>query len=75
MAIDKITIPLDADAARAYTSASEEEQKKLRLLLGLWLRDLVLSPTPLNQVIDEVSDKAKKRGLTADTLDSLLNAN
>ncbi len=75
MAIAKITIPLDADAARAYTGASKEEQKKLRLLLGLWLRDLVLSPTPLVQVMDEVSDKAKKRGLTADTLDALLDAN
>ncbi len=74
MAIAKITIPLDAEAARVYAAASEDEQKKLRLLLGLWLRDLALSPTPLDQVMDEISDKAKKRGLTVDTLDSLLNA-
>jgi len=74
MTISTITIPLDADTARIYTDASVENQKKLRLLLSLWLREFAISPTPLKVVMDEISEKAQERGLTPEILDSLLNA-
>ncbi len=74
MRIETITIPLDSDTARIYTRASPEDQKKLRLLLSLWLRDFVFSSLPLQGVMDEVSEKAKSRGLTPEILESLLNA-
>ncbi|QUV84160.1 hypothetical protein [Chloracidobacterium aggregatum] len=48
-------------------------QRKLQLLLTLWLRDLIVSPRPLQVVIDEISQKAQERGLTSEVLESLLN--
>ncbi|MBM4048263.1 MAG: hypothetical protein FJ279_24430 [Planctomycetes bacterium] len=74
MSTATITIPLDADTARIYCSASLEDQKKLQLLLSLWLREFAVSPKPLKAVMDEISQKAQARGLTPEILESLLNA-
>ena len=75
MSTAMITIPLDTDTARVYTEASAEVQKKLRLLLSLWLREFAVSPRSLKAVMDEISEKAQVRGLTPETLESLLHAN
>ena len=75
MSTAMITIPLDTDTARVYTEASAEVQKKLRLLLSLWLREFAVSPRSLKAVMDEISEKAQVRGLTPETLEPLLNAN
>ena len=75
MAVTSISIPLDAETAKIYAGASTEVQKKLRLLLSLWLREFAISPRPLQALMDEVSDRAKKRGLTPEILESLLSAN
>ncbi len=68
-----ISIPLDADTARLYNQASADMQRKFQILLGLWLRDLIVSPQPLQVVMDEISQKAQERGLTPEVLESLLN--
>jgi len=70
----KITLRVDADLAQAYQSASATEQSKLRLLLDLWLRELFTRSTPLKSLMDELSDKAQARGLTADQLQEMLRA-
>ncbi len=68
-----ITIPLDPQTARAYNSAAPEEKRKIQALLSLWLRELAAGEYPsLQQVLDEVGQKAKARGLTPEMLDSLL---
>jgi hypothetical protein len=68
-----ITIRLDPQTARAYDSAAPEEKRKMLALLSLWLRELASGEyPPLEQVLDEVGRKAKARGLTPETLDSLL---
>lgn len=73
MAVEKITIPVDTEAARAYNSAPPEERQKIQALLALWLRDLVTAePATLKQIMDEVSRNARARGLTPDLLESLL---
>lgn len=64
MSTATITIPLDTNTARVYTDASAEVQKKLRLLLSLWLREFATSPRPLKAVMDEISEKAQARSLT-----------
>ena len=74
MTVEKITIPLDADTVRIYLNASLEEQKKLRLLLSLWLREFAISPIPLTIVMDQISKKARARGLTPEIVESLLHA-
>ncbi len=70
-----ITLELNADAVSAYNTASVEEQKKMRLLLSLWLKELTVSPSiPLSALMDDISDKAETRGLTPAILESILDA-
>lgn len=69
-----ITLQVDADLAQAYQTASVNDQAKLQLLLNLWLRDLFARSISLKSVADELSDKAQKRGLTAEKLEELLRA-
>jgi len=68
-----ITISLDADTAKLYSQMPAELQRKLQLLLNLWLRDLIISSRPLEEIMDEISQKAQARGLTPEILDALLN--
>ncbi len=68
-----MTIPLDAETARAYKSAAPAEKRKIEALLSLWMRELAVGEyASLEDVLDEVGRKAKARGLTAETLDSLV---
>ena len=69
----EICIPLDAETARLYRQIPADQQRKFQVLLNLWLRDLILSPRPLQVIMDEISQKAQKRGLTPEILESLLN--
>ncbi len=73
MAAETITIPLDPEAAKAYKAATPDDQKKIKALLSLWLRDLTKAePSDLKKLMDEVSLKAKAQGLTPQVLESLL---
>lgn len=69
-----LSLPVDADVAKAYAAASAEDQKKIQLLLSLRLQELIASPNiPLQTVMDELSKKAEARGLTPEVLESILN--
>lgn len=72
MEMTLITIPLDKETARIYNDASEEEKRKIQFLVGLFFKDFILSPRPLAEIMDEVSDEAEKRGLTPEILNSIL---
>lgn len=74
MTTTTITLQVDADLAQAYQSASANDQSKLRLLLNLWLRELFARSTSLTALMDEMSDKAEARGLTAEKLEEMLYA-
>ena len=68
-----ISIQVDEEAAKAFTTASAEEQRKIELLLRLRLQDLTLGPQrPLKAVMDEIGEQAEARGLTPEILESLL---
>jgi hypothetical protein len=68
-----ITIPLDAQTARAYSADSPEEKKKMEALVSLWLRALAAGQYPsLQKVLDAIGQKAESRGLTPEILESLL---
>ena len=72
MANPTITIPLDPQTARAYNSAAPDQKRKIQALLSLWLRELAVQGPRLQEVLDEVGNKAVSRGLTPEILDSLL---
>jgi hypothetical protein len=74
MALGTINTPLDPETAEIYSGASEEQQRKMRLLVSLWLRDFVASPRPLDEIMGEAGEMAEERGLTPEMLKSLLNA-
>lgn len=73
MEITMVTIPLDTETARRYNDASEEEQDRIQFLMKLFLKDLILSARPLDEIMDEASDEADRNGLTPEILESILN--
>ena len=74
MTVTTITLQVDADLAQVYQSAPATDRSKLRLLLNIWLRELFVRSTSLKALMDELSDKAQARGLTAEKLEEMLHA-
>jgi hypothetical protein len=68
-----ITLHVDPDAAKAFESASEEERRKINLMLRLRLKEL-LRPTgmTLQEAMDQLGREAKENGLTLEILESIL---
>ena len=58
--------------AAAYYGASQAAQKKVQLLLNVWLPALTDSTQSLGAVKDAMSDEAEANGLTDDILATLL---
>ncbi|MEY3304939.1 MAG: hypothetical protein ACK5C4_04200 [Pseudanabaena sp.] len=72
--MNKITIEVSREVAEAYQSASLQERQKIQTIVSLLLhkpvdRDVDL----LRELMDEISDRAKERGLTPEILESILN--
>lgn len=72
METERITIEVNADVARAYNSASDEQRLKLNTLLSLKLNEVVQFNRSLEETMSQLSRRAKKRGLTKDILDKIL---
>ena len=69
---EEITIRVDAATAKLYREASEQDRRKLDLLLSSRLHDAFRSPRTLKEVIGDLSAKAQERGLTPEILESIL---
>ena len=69
---EEITLTVDSEVARAYNSASPEERRKLDLLVNFSLREATSSERSLQEVMLEISEKARSRGLTPEILQSIL---
>jgi hypothetical protein len=68
-----ITLPIDAETARVYDTASPEDRKKIQILLRLRLRELAELPTgSLVEIMDDIGAKARARGLTPEIFEVLL---
>ena len=70
---EEITLTVDSEAARAYHSASPEERRKIDLLLNLSLREATSSKKSLKEVMAEIGENARARGLTPEILQSILD--
>ena len=70
---DQITVSVDPDVANAYRLASDNDRRKLDLLVNLRLRDATRSKASLNEVMLEISHNAQQRGLTPEILKSILD--
>ena len=65
-----IAIRVNAEIARIFEAASEEQRRKLEALLSLKLSDVTRRKRPLEEVMSEMSQNAQARGLTPEILDS-----
>ena len=74
MSTEITSIQVVPEIADAYNSASQQDQKKIQLLMGLWLRELSTQPNmSFTEVMDMISDRAQARGLTPEILESTLD--
>ena len=73
MQTDEITIRVDAETARAYREAPEEQRRKLDLLLSLRLQDALRCGGSLQELMRDISRKAQERGLTPELLEEILH--
>ena len=73
MEMEQITIQVDAEAARAFKSASVEERRKLEALLSLRLSEVTRTRESLKAIMNEIGQKAEQRGLTPEILKTILN--
>ena len=73
MKTDEITVRVGAEAADAYRTASEEDRRKLEVLISLRLREATRDGGSLKELMRQISRKAQERGLTGDVLDAILN--
>ena len=75
---ETITVSVDPDVAEMYRAASEGERLKMDLLVNLELLDYMQrnpedDKAELLKTIRKMRKIAKKRGLTQEILDSILN--
>ena len=70
---EQITVSVDSDVANRYRSASNQERRKLDLLINLRLRDVTESEKSLRDTMLEISRNAQQRGLTPEILQSILD--
>lgn len=68
-----ITIPVDAEIAQIYNSLSEKDRQRYGLIVYLRLKEVVKESRSLDEIIDDLSTKAQKRGLTPEILNSILS--
>ena len=70
---EQITVSVDSDVAKLYRSASDDERRKLDLLVNLRLRDATESRKSLGDIMLKISRNAERRGLTPEILQSILD--
>jgi mRNA-degrading endonuclease RelE of RelBE toxin-antitoxin system len=72
--MQEITIEVSPEVAKAYQSASPQERKKIQAVVSILLQKQVDKDVAfLRELMDEISDRAKARGLTPEILESILN--
>jgi hypothetical protein len=74
MATRTISIRVSDEAARTYESASDEERRKLDALLTIQLTRATRTDRSLEDVIADLSRRARERGLTEEILSEILDA-
>lgn len=74
MAMAIITIQVDENIKTAFEEASPKTQKELSSIINLFFRESLHNKT-LTEVMAQISDRAKQRGLTPEILQELLADN
>ena len=70
---EEITVAVDSEVAEAYRTASSKDRRKLDLLINLSLREATMDSRSLREIMTEVGENARLRGLTPEILQAILN--
>lgn len=73
MAVEQISVNVDSEVADFWRGATDQERRKLELLVNLRLREATRSAGSLKNVMREIGESAQARGLTPEILDEILN--
>lgn len=66
-----IAIQVDAEVAKAYQEAEPQKQQKIQTIINDLLK-LIIQDKSLDDIIQEMQEEAKNRGLTQEILDEIL---
>ena len=69
--MEKITIQVDPEIAKAYREAEPEKQQKIQIFLNIMLQKAI-SQKPLLDIMEEASQQAIAKGMTTEILESIL---
>ena len=71
---EEIKIKVSPNVAQAYQKATDRQKSSLSTLVSIFLREDVNEEVDfLGKLMDEISDRAVARGLTPETLETILN--
>ncbi len=73
MKTETISIEVDSAAASAYRAATDDDRRKLDLLLSLRIAEATRSATSLEDILVDIARMARSRGLTTEALESILD--
>ena len=69
---EQITVSVDSNVAERYRSATDQERRRLDLLVNLRLLDATQPGKSLPDLMREISRNAQRRGMTPEILQSIL---
>ena len=72
MTTEEITLRVSPEAARAFRSATPQEQLKLETLVSLQLLGSLQPRRSLDAIIADLGQEAQERGLTPERLERIL---
>jgi len=67
-----IIIPVNLETANTFNNLPLEQKHKIQNFLSLQLETALKSKQSLPEIMDEISEEAKEKGLTPEILESLL---
>ncbi len=67
-----LNIEVESEIANLYKTMDSTQQKKIHLLLGIWLKEAITNQTSLEEIMEKCSQEAQANGLTPEILESLL---
>lgn len=76
MGLETINIEIDADAAKAYRDATESQRRMLAHVLGWQIKDALTKEDAVRDLLEimkEMSDHARRNGLTPEILQEILD--
>lgn len=69
--METIAIKVDAEVAKAYQAAEPQKQQKIQTIVNDLLK-LIIQDKSLDDIIQEMQEQGKNRGLTPEILNEIL---